>query len=71
MDRDTALQLLTPRRTGELLGVSEDTVRRLIATARIPAVTVGPRSLRIRLEDLTAFIAQNTTNTGQAASAGR
>ena len=65
-ETDSAGQLLTTRQTGELLQVSEDKVRLLIETLELAAVRIGPRSLRIRKDDLLAFIEQRTTPRAEA-----
>jgi excisionase family DNA binding protein len=39
----------------ELLGVSEQTIRRRIADGTLPAERIGPRLIRIRIADLDAL----------------
>lgn len=54
--------LLTPAQAGKKLGVSHDTVDRLIAAGRLSFVNVGTskrRRARIRESDLERFITEN------------
>jgi excisionase family DNA binding protein len=47
---------LTYREAGALLSVGERTIRRLVEQGELPAITVGgPRTRRIRREDLVAY----------------
>jgi excisionase family DNA binding protein len=47
---------LTYREAGALLSVGERTIRRLVDKGELPAITVGgPRTRRIRREDLVAY----------------
>lgn len=43
---------VSPKEAAYLRGVSERTIRRYIATNRLPAERVGPRLIRIRTVDL-------------------
>ena len=51
--------LVDYRTAGDVLSVSERTVRRLVAARRLPAVRVdgGSRSVRVRVADLAAYVA--------------
>jgi excisionase family DNA binding protein len=52
----TALpKLLTPRELAGVLRVSERTAYRLLET-EIPSIRVGPRRIRVREDDLAAYI---------------
>jgi excisionase family DNA binding protein len=42
-------------RAADYLGVSVQSVRRRIAEGRLPAYRVGPRSIRVYLDDLDAL----------------
>jgi excisionase family DNA binding protein len=43
---------LSPAEVAEELGVDLRTVRRMISEGRLPAYRVGPRLIRIKLEDV-------------------
>lgn len=63
MSRATSARLLTPGQVGELWGVSEMTVRRWIASGRLPIVNVAPPGCRkprtrIREDDLLSLVDQ-------------
>nr|WP_075051931.1 helix-turn-helix domain-containing protein [Gordonia malaquae] len=47
---------LSIRAAAEKSGFSEKTVRRRIADGSIPATRIGPRSIRIREDDLAAWL---------------
>lgn len=47
---------LSPIQVAEQLGVSKDTVLRLVRSGKLPAVKVGWRTWRITEESLAAFI---------------
>lgn len=47
--------LLDAKAVAVVLGVSEKTIRRMIADGRIPSIRVG-RSIRVRAADLTRLI---------------
>ena len=49
--------LLTLKQTAEHLQLSLRQVRRLVDGGRIPVVKISERSPRVRMEDLTAFLA--------------
>jgi excisionase family DNA binding protein len=53
------MELLTVQETAALLKVSDGTVRRHVATGRLPAVRVG-RLIRIRREAVERFLAPGT-----------
>lgn len=57
MHPTTTQLLLDYDESGRLLDVSGRTVRRLVASGDLPAVRVG-RQVRIRPEDLAAYVAQ-------------
>ena len=46
---------LTLKQAAEWYGVSERTLRRRIAEGQLKAYRVGPRSIRVRAEDLEAL----------------
>lgn len=46
---------LTLREAADWYGVSERTLRRRISEGRLPAVRLGPRSIRVRAEDVEAL----------------
>ena len=48
--------LIRPREAAEILQISAASVYRLLSNGRLPAIQVGPRSLRIRRADLDQFI---------------
>lgn len=62
--------LLSVREAGKRLGVSDWAVRRMIANGELRVVDVGSGAqrarLRIRLDDLQAFIDARTYDTDQA-----
>jgi excisionase family DNA binding protein len=51
----------------EWYGVSERTLRRRISEGLLPAVRVGPRSIRVRAEDVEALAVPIPTAAGSAA----
>lgn len=57
---------VTIAQAAERLGVSRDTIRRRIADGTVPAVRVGPRSIRIAVEDLAALARPIPAGGGQA-----
>lgn len=57
---------LTLKQAAEWYGVSERTLRRRIAEGKLPAVRVGPRSIRVTAEDVAA-LAQPIPTTHPAA----
>lgn len=48
-------ELFTCKEVAARYNVSEDTVWRWVRTKKLPAVKIGSRSYRVRLEDLIAF----------------
>lgn len=48
-------ELFTCKEVAARYNVSEDTVWRWIRTKKLPAVKIGSRNYRVRLEDLIAF----------------
>jgi len=50
------VQLLRIPEAASRLGVSEDTVHRLISTGRLKAKSLGPRKTRIEESALVAFV---------------
>ena len=52
--------LLTLRQTAEHLQLSLRQVRRLVDDGRLPVVKISERSPRVRIDDLTAFLASVT-----------
>lgn len=60
-------RLLTIPQTASRLHVSQDAVRRLIASGKLPRVSIG-RSVRIDPTDIDAFVASNKTGTIRGAA---
>lgn len=56
-------RLHTLKGGAEALGVSERTIRRMIADGELPAYRVGPRAVRIREDDLMALLRRIPTAT--------
>jgi excisionase family DNA binding protein len=52
MTDERAQKYLTLRKGAEQYGLSERTLRRRIAEGTLPAIRVGPRSIRIAAADL-------------------
>ncbi len=52
-------------------GVDATTVYRLAARAELPAIEIAPRVLRFRPEDVRAFLAARTRETGPGSRARR
>ncbi len=50
------MKLLTVDAVADRLGISSVTVRRLIATRKLPHVRPSPRTVRVREEDVEALI---------------
>jgi excisionase family DNA binding protein len=50
----TGPEFLTLAQAAEIFGTSERTVRRLIASGSLPAFRIGPRTIRVRAEDVLA-----------------
>ena len=48
--------LVTPDELAEYLKVSVDTIHRAIRAGDLPAMRIGPRLLRIRIEDARQFL---------------
>lgn len=48
-------RLLTVAAAGDHIGVSTKTLRRRIAEGELPAYRIGPRAIRVRLEDVEAM----------------
>lgn len=46
---------LSPTEAGDYVGTSSRTIRRWIATGRLPARRFGPRTIRVLMEDLEAL----------------
>jgi len=51
-----ARKTLTVRETADVTGFSVRTIRSRIADGTLPAYRVGPRAIRIRVEDLDALM---------------
>ncbi|WP_350002558.1 helix-turn-helix domain-containing protein [Pseudarthrobacter sp. WHRI 8279] len=47
-------EFLTLAQAAEIVGTSERTVRRLIESGSLPAFRIGPRAVRVRIEDVRA-----------------
>jgi excisionase family DNA binding protein len=54
------VELLSVQRTADLLDVSVQSVRRLLASGQLRAVHPVPGSVRVRADDLAEFIARRT-----------
>ena len=67
-EQKTARQrvFISPYEAAEHIGVSSRTIRRWIAEGRLRAVRFGPRTIRVRLEDLEAVGAAVPTVGGAA-----
>jgi len=50
-------QILTYAEAGDFLGCSGRTVRRLVRLGELPAVKINARVVRLRLVDLSAYVA--------------
>jgi len=55
MAQAIARKYLTLAEAAEWYGVSERTCRRRVAEGSLPAVRVGPRSIRVRVDDVAAL----------------
>lgn len=51
----TEPEFLTLAQAAEIFGTSERTIRRLIESGSLPAFRIGPRVLRVRVEDVRAL----------------
>lgn len=58
--------LLPPAAVAARLGVSVDTVRRLISEGQLPAVRLGYRTMRVPVEGLAAYRAQLAKGSGRS-----
>ena len=58
MTSNKPVRLLTPDEAAQFLSVSQRTVKRLVAEGSLRAYKVR-RSMRLRLEDLEAYVEQN------------
>lgn len=66
----SSITLLTPAEAGKRLAVSESTVRRYIASGQLPRVDLndhGRPRVRVRSDDLDAFIEQRTVPVADSA----
>lgn len=59
-------RLLTLADVADFLAVSLSTVRRLVRDGNLPAVRVGQRSIRVRPEDLEAYLQASVEKQGNA-----
>ena len=67
-----AMTLLVLREVAEVLRVSESTVRRWVRAGELPAYRIGPRGqLRVREEDVTAFLEGSRVPVGGGGMANR
>jgi len=48
---------VSPTQVAELLGVSRSSVLRLLRSGALPCVRVGPRTLRVSVNELERFVA--------------
>jgi len=55
-DEEARLGLLTLDRVADLLAVQTRLVREYVRDGRLPVVTLGPKTRRVRRSDLAAFI---------------
>jgi excisionase family DNA binding protein len=53
---ETGAHFHTPQAAAELLGITERTLRRMIASGDLPAYRLGPRLVRIKDSDLMAML---------------
>lgn len=61
-DRD---QLISISQLSEENGLHENTIRGYIRNGRLPAVTIGPRLIRVRRSDFDAFLSPYSPSTGR------
>ncbi len=54
-------EIYTVAQAAQYLKVCEKTVRRLIASNKLVASRIGGRALRIKKEDIDAYLAEHTT----------
>ena len=62
-------QLLTTRDVADYLGVSVDTVQRLVKTGALPAIKLGPAHnsrVRFQLDDIQGFVNRQRTTERRA-----
>ena len=65
-------EIYTVAQTAQYLKVCDKTVRRLIASNKLVASRIGGRSLRIKKEDIDAYLAEHTNKEkGVAINEGR
>ena len=48
----TATKFLTQQQVAQMLGVTDRTVRNMIADSRLKAYSLGPRMIRLRLDEV-------------------
>lgn len=53
-------EALKPGEAAALLGVGRNRIRQLVASGELPTVKLGPRSVRIPLSALRAWLARRT-----------
>ncbi len=58
--------LLTTTQVARRLSVCSKTVRNMVSTGRIPAIRLGPRSLRFRQDDIERLTAARIYNSHDA-----
>jgi excisionase family DNA binding protein len=57
-------KILSPAQVAAEIGVHIDTVREWIRSGKLPAARLGYRTIRIRREDLDAFLGKGGTDPG-------
>jgi excisionase family DNA binding protein len=64
-------EALRPHEAAALIGVGRNRLRELLASGELPAIRLGPRSVRIPLSALREWIAKNTTIGSAGRGSGR
>jgi len=59
---------LAPAHVAAILGVSRSTVLRLVRTGQLPCIRVGPRTIRVSVEELERFLATRSTPSQRASA---
>lgn len=53
---ETIAKFITQQQAAEVLGVTDRTIRKMIADGRLPAYRLGPRVIRLRLDEVEAAL---------------
>jgi len=61
---------LAPAHVAAILGVSRSTVLRLVRTGQLPCIRVGPRTIRVSVEELERFLAARISPSPDAPERG-